>query len=69
VVVLNGSTGQLNWRDLLAGKCVLTIDGRQVFDVFGRGPLGGVRKLRSFPLLAVAGLNQLDTAAATNSPA
>jgi hypothetical protein len=51
VVVLSGSAGQLNWRDLVAGKCVLTIDGRQVFDCFGRGPLGGMQKVRSFPLV------------------
>src|SRR5262249_20850598 len=31
VVVLGGGTGGLNWHDLMAGKCVLTIDGRQVF--------------------------------------
>jgi hypothetical protein len=55
VVVLSGSTGQLNWRDLVAGKCVLTIDGRQVFDAFGRGPLGGVQKVRSFPVLSDPG--------------
>jgi hypothetical protein len=51
VVVLSGSTGRLNWHDLLAGKYVLTIDGRQVFDAFGRGPLGGIQKVRSFPLI------------------
>jgi hypothetical protein len=52
VVVLSSSTGQLNWRDLAAGKYVLTIDGRQVFDCFGRGPLGGIAKVRFFPLLS-----------------
>ena len=51
VVLLSGSTGRLNWHDLVAGKCVLTIDGRQVFDGFGRGPLGGIQKVRFFPLV------------------
>jgi hypothetical protein len=55
VVVLSGSKGRLNGHDLLAGRCVLTIDGRRVFDAFGRGPLGGVQKLRSFPLLSDPG--------------
>jgi hypothetical protein len=70
VVVLGGSTGELNWRDLLAGKCVLTIDGRQVFDAFGRGPVGGVQKLRSFPLLSDAGaLGALAAALGLPAPA
>jgi hypothetical protein len=70
VVILSGSTGGLNWRDLAAGKCVLTIDGRQVFDGFGRGPLGGVLKLRSFPLLSDPGaLAPLAAALGLPSPA
>jgi hypothetical protein len=52
VVVLSSSTGQLNWRDLVAGKYVLAINGGQVFDCFGRGPLGGGAKVRFFPLLS-----------------
>jgi hypothetical protein len=51
VVVLGYGTGGLNWHDLVAGKYVLTIDGRQVFDGFGRGPLGGIQKVRFFPLV------------------
>src|SRR5262249_52426817 len=70
VVLLSCSTGQLNWRDLVAGKCVLTIDGRQVFDAFGRGPLGGVQKLRSFPVLSDAGaLGALAAALGLPAPA
>jgi hypothetical protein len=52
VVLLSGSKGQLNWHDLVAGKCVLTINGQQIFDGFGRGPLGGIQKVRFFPLLS-----------------
>jgi hypothetical protein len=51
VVVLGWGRGQLNWRDLVEGKYVLTIDGRRVFDGFGRGPLGGMQKVRFFPLV------------------
>jgi hypothetical protein len=70
VVVLGGSTGGLNWRDLVAGKCVLTIDGRRVFDAFGRGPLGGTQKLRFFPLLSDPGaLGPLAAALGLPAPA
>jgi hypothetical protein len=70
VVVLSSSTGQLNGRDLVAGEYVLTIDGRQVFDAFGRGPLGGVQKVRFFPLLSDPGtLGALAAALGLPSPA
>jgi hypothetical protein len=69
-VVVLGGTGGLNWHDLVAGKCVLTIDGRQVFDCFGRGPLGGVQKLRSFPVLSdPSALGALAAALGLPSPA
>ena len=52
------------------GCGVLTIDGRQVFDAFGRGPLGGVQKLRSFPVLsAPSALGPLAAALGMPSPA
>jgi hypothetical protein len=50
-------------------RCVLTIDGRQVFDAF-RGPLGGVQKLRSFPVLSEpSALGPLAAAPGLPSPA
>jgi hypothetical protein len=70
VVILSWGTGRLSQHDLVAGKCVLTIDGRQVFDSFGRGPLVGVQKLRSFPVLSDPGaLAPLAAALGLPSPA
>jgi hypothetical protein len=65
VVVLSGSGGQLNWHELVAGEYVLTIDGRRVFDCFGRGPLGGVQKVRSFPVVGVLETGSLLAGAVT----
>jgi hypothetical protein len=56
VVVLRYGKGQLSWHDLVKGKDVLTINGRQVFDGFGRGPLGGTQTVRFFPVV-----NNLDS--------
>jgi hypothetical protein len=64
-VVLSGSTGQLNRHDLVAGKYVLTIDGREVFDCFGRGPLGGIAKVRFFPTVGDLDLGSLLAGALT----